>query len=343
MKRYFLPTLGVVAVAALIAAQTVQVESPAEEMAAAAASLVDGLTDAERARALRDYDDPARLDWHFIPKDDRTGVKLGDASDATRAASLKLLRASLSATGYDKATTIMELESILFELQKGKTGPIRDPLRYYVAVFGTPGGDEPWGWRLEGHHLSLNFSVIGDEAIAHSPISWGANPATVTVDTGVGPAVGTRVLRDEEVLAFELLHSLSDGQRAKAVIAEQAPADVRGAGEPQPPQEPPRGIKASELDADQQRLLRRIIAAYAANLPKSVGEADLAAIEAAGLENLHFAWAGADEPGVGHYYCIEGPTAVVEFCNVQPDGAGNPANHIHTLWRNAQGDFGIHL
>ncbi|MCA9055217.1 MAG: DUF3500 domain-containing protein [Planctomycetaceae bacterium] len=143
-----------------------------QAMSDAAEAFLSGLDDAQKSRATMDYGDKQRVDWHFIPKDDRTGVKLGDASDATRAAALELLQASLSATGYDKATTIMELESILFELQKGKSGPIRDPHRYYVAVFGKPGGDEPWGWRLEGHHLSLNFSVIGEEAVAHSPISW---------------------------------------------------------------------------------------------------------------------------------------------------------------------------
>ena len=343
MKRSYLPFLVVAATAALVAGRFVQFSKPAEAMTSAANELIDVLSDAERERALHNYDDPARLDWHFIPKDDRTGVKLGDASDATRAAALDLLKASLSATGYDKATKIMELESILFELQKGRSGPIRDPHRYYVAIFGTPGGEQPWGWRLEGHHLSLNFSVDGDMAIAHAPISWGANPATVTVDTGVGPAVGTRVLRDEEELAFELLHSLNAEQRGTAVIAEKAPADIRGAGEPQPPQEPARGLVAAEMTEPQQMLLRKIIAAYAASLPEEVAAADLAAIDAAGIEKIHFAWAGADTPGVGHYYCIEGPTFVVEFCNVQPDGAGNPANHIHTLWRNARGDFGIHL
>lgn len=344
MKRSrFLVGMAVAAAACLIAAQAVSTDSPAAAMAGAAEQFVGVLNDAERERALHDYDDPARLDWHFIPKDDRTGIKLGDASEPTRAAALELLKASLSATGYDKATTIMELESILRELQGDGGGPIRDPHRYYVAVFGDPSGEAPWGWRLEGHHLSLNFAVEGDQVSAHSPVSWGANPATVTVETGVGPAVGTRVLRAEEDLAFELLGSLDAAQRAKAVIAEKAPADIRAAGEPQPPQEPIRGIPASELNDGQMELLHRLIAAYAGNLPEDVAAADLAAIEAAGFDEVHFAWAGADVPGVGHYYCIEGPTFVVEFCNVQPDGAGNPANHIHTIWRNAAGDFGIHL
>ena len=158
---------------------------------------------------------------------------------------------------------------------------------------------------------------------------------------GAGPEPGTRILAEEEVLAFRLLHSLSEEQLAQAVIAEEAPRDIRAAGEPHAPDEPPRGLAVAEFNEAQRETLMQLLAAYAGALPLEVAEADMQKIKDAGVEKIHFAWAGAQRQGVGHYYCIEGPTFVCELCNVQPDAAGNPANHIHDIWRSASGDFGL--
>jgi hypothetical protein len=152
---------------------------------------------------------------------------------------------------------------------------------------------------------------------------------------------GTRVLAKEETLAFDLLKSLSDEQRGKAIIAEKAPSDIRGPAEPQPPQEEPAGLAASAMNDEQHGLLRALVTEYAATMPEDVRRERLTAIQNAGLNKIHFAWAGAQEPGVGHYYRVQGPTFLIEFVNVQPDAAGNMANHIHSVWRDMRGDFAL--
>ena len=154
---------------------------------------------------------------------------------------------------------------------------------------------------------------------------------------------GTRILKQEELLAFELLASLTPEQRKAAVIAEKAPAEIRAAGEAQPPTAAPEGVSADKLSPEQQAILRKLLAEYAASMPADVAEGRLGAIEKAGLGAVHFAWAGAEKPGIGHYYKIQGKTFLIEFVNTQPDAAGNPANHIHCIWRDMAGDFGIPL
>jgi hypothetical protein len=156
-----------------------------------------------------------------------------------------------------------------------------------------------------------------------------------------GVARGTRVLADEETLAFELLQSLSESQRQKAVIAPSAPAEIRDPGKPQPPQAAAEGLAAAELNETQLKVLRRLLDAYAHNMPPEVARQRIEAIDQAGLSSVHFAWAGPDRPGVGHYYRVQGPTFLIEFVNTQPDAAGNPANHIHSIWRDMRGDFAL--
>src|SRR5690606_31104373 len=160
---------------------------------------------------------------------------------------------------------------------------------------------------------------------------------------GAGIAKGTRVLAQEEELAFALVNSLDDGQKRKAVIADKAPKEVRAAGEPQPPQAKPEGIAASDLNDKQQELLRKLVRVYLDNHPQEVADHRYEEIEKAGWKEVHFCWAGALEPGVGHYYRIQGPTFLVEFVNVQPDAAGNRANHIHSVWRDMRGDFAVSI
>ncbi len=154
-------------------------------------------------------------------------------------------------------------------------------------------------------------------------------------------AKGTRVLEQEEQKAFDLVQSLSDEQRATAVIAEQAPREIRGAGEPQPPSDEPVGVAYADLNAEQQQMMRELVGSYVSNVPESEQRKRIRAIRDAGPENVHFAWAGALKPGVGHYYRIQGPSFLIEFVNTQPDSAGNPANHIHCVWRDMNGDFAL--
>ena len=236
----------------------------------------------------------------------------------------------------------MSLENLLRELEKTKTGtPLRDPERYYFTVFGQPSESSRWGLSVEGHHLSLNFVVEKGQVISSTPTVFASNPATVKNEAPGSVPNGTRLLAKEEQLAFDLLQSLTADQRRVAIIAETAPKEVRAAGEPQPPQDPAAGIPAAKLNDAQKKNLQQLITAYAENLPDDVAEERWAAIRESGLDQIHFAWAGADKAGIGHYYRVQGPTFVIEFVNTQADAAGNPANHIHCLWRDMRGDFAI--
>jgi len=288
------------------------------------------------------FDDANRTKWHFIPLAERKGLQIKDMNDDQRTEALALLRACLSQIGYHKAEVIMGLESILAELEKArKGGPIRDSHRYYWTVYGEPAPIGKWGLSIEGHHLSLNFVVSDGKLSAFTPSFFGANPAVVHNHVEGAPVKGTRILDKEEIVAFELLASLDDEQRRKAVIAEKAPDDVRSGGELQAPQTAAEGIAAADLTEKQVLTLHNLLNAYLNNIPLETAEERRSEIEKAGFDKVHFAWAGADKPGVGHYYRIQGPTFLVEFVNVQPDAAGNPANHIHALWRDMRGDFGL--
>ena len=319
-----------------------KVTASGKAMTGAANGFLGALTDEQRQTAVLDYNSPKRVDWHFIPKDQRKGLQVREMTEPQRKAAHALLKSALSQIGYDKATKIMALEVLLKELEKKKTGtPLRDSERYYFTVFGQPSDASRWGLSIEGHHLSLNFVVEGGRVISSTPTALATNPATVQNELPGGPAKGTRLLAKEEELAFKLLRSLTDEQRKSAVIAETALKEIRAAGEAQPPQSPPDGLPAARLTGDQKQLLQDLIVAYAENLPDDVAEERWQTIRDSGIDQVHFAWAGADKPGIGHYYRVQGPTFLIEFVNTQPDAAGNPANHIHCIWRDIRGDFAI--
>jgi hypothetical protein len=310
-------------------------------MTEAAQGYLESLSDEQRAKSQLEYETPKRVEWHFIPKDERKGLQIKEMDETQRKAAHALLSAALSKVGYDKATKIMSLEHILDMLEPKERRNIRDTERYYFTVFGKPAADSRWGLSVEGHHLSLNFVVEKGEAVSSTPSFFGANPATVMNDVEGGLPKGTRVLADEEQLAFDLLASLDEKQRKTAVIADKAPAEIRAAGEVQPPTEAAAGIAVPELNDEQKQTFRRLVEAYARNMPEEVAQKRMTAIREAGVEKIHFAWAGADKPGVGHYYRVQGPTFLIEFVNTQPDAAGNVANHIHCVWRDLGGDFAL--
>jgi hypothetical protein len=311
-------------------------------MTRAATEYLATLSPQQRSTSVMPYDTPERMGWHFIPKAERKGLQIKEMNETQRAAALQLLRSVLSQVGYDKATTIMSLEALLHEVEKDRGGgAIRDPQRYYFTVFGQPGDTECWGLSIEGHHLSLNFVVQGDQVIASTPAFFAANPTIVYREAPGGPGKGTRVLADEELLAFDLLWRLTAEQRESAVIAERAPREIRAAGEAKPPAYAPEGLSLAEMDDQQQQILKSLIAVYANNMPADLAEARLAAIDGAGWDTVYFAWAGPDRPGIGHYYRIQGPTFLIEFVNTQPDALGNPASHIHSVWRDPRGDFAM--
>jgi hypothetical protein len=345
------PALALVAVGVLSAASlaALRLVTAGESMTAAATAWLAGLDDVQRGRARADFEAASRTDWHFIPKPIRKGLPLSDMTKPQQEQAHDLLKAALSEAGYGKAVAIMELDELLRLLEGTAAKNTRDSLRYYVTIFGQPGPKGSWGLSFEGHHLSLNFTVRDGVLVDSTPQFMGANPAEVKTTFPGLPAAGSRVLAAEESLAFKLVISLDEPQRKRAVIAAEAPDEIRGAGDPQPPAGPPAGIPFRDLSADQQSLVRQLVETYCGSMPAEVAGERLALIEqgspaAAGLvhhgwDEIHFAWAGGLEPGKGHYYRLEGPSFVVEFVNVQPDAEGNPANHIHCVWRDKTGDF----
>ena len=320
--------------------------STGESMAEAADKFLATLDETQRKAATFNYDDPRRVAWHFIPLEgdkEREGLKVNQMNESQRKAALALLQSALSEAGYEKATKIMAMENLLAELQKGKTGPIRDAERYYFCVFGKPAAKGKWGLSIEGHHLSLSFVVEDGQVTSNTPAAFAANPATVMDDYpgSHGFKKGTRLLAKEETLAFDLLASLTPEQKKSAIIAPEDPGEVRSPGSPQPPADAPAGIAAGKLTEEQQKILVGVLNAYLDNFPEDVARDRKLAIDKAGTDKVHFAWAGAEKPGIGHYYRIQGPTFQIEFVNDQMDAAGNPANHIHSMWRDARGDFGV--
>lgn len=309
-------------------------------MTVAANAWVQSLSDDEKAVAVQPYDSPKRVDWHFIPKDARKGLKIGDMSEEQRKMTHTLLKAALSEIGYDKTTKIMENENLLKQLQQ-KTGPIRDPLRYYVTIFGEPKDDSRWGLSFEGHHLSLNFVVEGGSIVSASPQCLCTNPAVLKENYSDKFPKGHCILKLEETLAFELVNSLSADQLKTAMIAAKAPAEIRNPGLPHPPTDKAEGITAKDLTASQQEQLRNLIEIYVSAVPTDVAQGRQQQISEAGFNNIHFAWAGATKPGIGHYYRIQGPSFVIELVNTQPDSSGNIANHVHCIYRSMSGDFAL--
>lgn len=340
---------GIVAVVALAVLVVAVVHGePATPTAGAAAEMLHAAQDwigtldgAQASRAVRPFADVKRTDWHFVPKNDRKGVQLRDMTERQRTAALAMLQSALSEAGYQKSIGIMQLDELLRLLEGTKARNVRDAQRYYFTIFGRPGPTGSWSLSVEGHHLSLNFTVRDGTLVDSTPQFLGANPAEVKTTFPGLPAAGHRILRDEETIAFDLVASLDERQRAAAVIAPDAPKEIRAAGEPQPPREPAVGIGFDDLTNHQQTLLRGIIDAYCGAMVADVASQRLQLIEEAGWGTVRFAWFGSLKPGVGHAYRVEGPTFVIEFVNVQPDAEGNPANHIHCVWRDRTGDFDL--
>ncbi len=312
-------------------------------LADAAAGWIDTLDAGQRARGVRGFGDASRTDWHFVPKPERKGVQLRDMTATQERAALELLRATLSAAGFEKARGIMSLDEILRRLEGNRAKNIRDPKRYFFTVFGTPSDTGTWALSIEGHHLSFNVTVRDGVVVDSTPQFLGANPAEVKTTFADLPEAGHRVLGDEEAIAFDLVRSLDAAQRTTAVIAVEAPREIRAAGEPQPSTEPPAGIAHADLEPGQRDVLRALVETYAGVMPEDVAEDRMRLIETApgGWDAVRFAWLGALEPGIGHAYRVTGPTFLIEFVNVQPDAEGNPANHIHCVWRDRTGDFDL--
>lgn len=291
------------------------------------------LDSGRKEKVLLPFDDDERYNFNFIPME-RNGLSLKDMNDQQRIAIHNLLQTALSAQGYLKVTGIMHLEDILHILENEELGIDRDPELYYITFFGDPSIDQPWGWRFEGHHISLNFTSVTNELFATTPAFLGSNPAEVRS----GPYTGLRVLAQEEDLGRALVNSLSNDQLSKAIIMEEAPRDIITGTDRNVMLEQKEGLPASDMTDIQREMLWQIVGEYANNLKPSMANAQLEKILHTGFERLHFGWAGGLERNEPHYYRIHGPTVLFEYDNVQ-----NNANHVHTLWRDLENDFGEDL
>ena len=303
---------------------------PASAMSTAALKFLDSLNDEQEAAVRFPFDGEDRFDWHFIPRE-RKGVALKTMTGSQRSAALDLVRTGLSEEGFTKAEIIRQLEQILFN-QEGRD--IRDPDLYFFMVFGEPGDGNTWGWRYEGHHISQNWTIVNGTAIAATPQFFGSNPAEVRD----GPRQGLRVLGSEEDQARALLGSLNESQRAAALLSKEAPSDILTRSQQRVTLLEDFGVAHRDLDADQQAALWSIIEEYASAQPAPVAEERLASVHDVGLDGIRFAWMGGDAQGQPHYYRIQGPTFLIEYDNTQ----GN-ANHVHSVWRDFDGDFGRDL
>ncbi len=305
------------------------------EMAGAAKNLWASLTPDQKLKIGFDFNDPLRFDWHFIPRP-RKGLPLKEMSGEQKALAHALLASGMSQSGYIKAETIISLEQILASIEQGR-GPVRDPELYFFNIFGNPDSSaskEPWGWRLEGHHLALNFTIVGDKGAVGGPTFMGTNPGEVKS----GPRQGLRILAEEEELARNLVKSLDEGQRKKAIVQKEAPKEILSLAARKATPLQPAGILMPDLNADQKELLNSIIVLYAERLRPELAANDLGKILKAGVDKIGFAWAGELERGKPHYYRIQGPTFLVEYDNTQ-----NNANHVHSVWRDFENDFGVDL
>jgi hypothetical protein len=298
-----------------------------------AEQFLNTLNSEQKKKTLLAFDNPSKSDWHYLPAASypRAGISLEELNNEQEELLFKLLRSSLSETGYSKTKQIISLEEVLAELS-GNTR-YRDPEQYYVAFYGHPEKDGLWAWAFQGHHLSLNFTV-SEGKMSVAPRFMGANPATIKT----GKRKGERTLAKEEDLGLQLINALPESQKEKAIFSERAPYDITTGTAPEVDPLKPVGIKLQEMSAANQQLLLQLIDEYLATMPDELAEERMKKLEKEETDDIRFGWAGATEPGRGHYYRIQGKSFLVEFDNTQ-----NSANHIHSVWRDFDGDFGHDL
>lgn len=317
----------------VLSCQSQTKKAPTNGMAAAANQFLQLLDAKQKGASQFSFEDEERYNWHYIPKD-RKGITLNELNEAQRKAAMDLLHTALSDTGFQKTTAIMKLEVVLKEVEaRPADDKYRDPGNYHFSIFGNP-SDSIWGWRLEGHHISFNFSSQNNQLVSGAPGFLGSNPAVVLS----GSEKGLQILKDETELGFNLLHALNTEQKSKAIMNTQAPGDIITTNKRKAMIENPVGILYSELNSDQKKLFMQLLSLYIHRYKQSLAAQMMHEIEEAGLNNLRFAWAGDEQqPGVGHphYYRIQGPTVIIEYDNTQ-----NNANHVHSVIRDLKHDFG---
>jgi len=302
-------------------------------MAEAATAFLVSLGAEGKRKAQLSMESTLRRKWDYRPGN-RKGISFKELDSGQQKLAYSLLASGLSRQGNAKALTIMSLEAVLSELEGPGGGYDRDPDLYYMSVFGQPSEDTPWGWSVEGHHLSVNFLIVDGGQIAPTPNFFGANPACAPK----GRLQGLRVLAAEEDLARRLLGSMDESQLKRVVIDSRAPADILTDNSPRVRFDDPTGLAYADMSETQQAFFMDLVAEYVHRVPRDVADVRTERIEKEGKRYLHFAWAGETQAGGPHYYRLHGPSFLVEYDNTQ-----NDANHIHTVWRDIQDDWGDDL
>ena len=340
-RKLLLTASVLAAMGALLSANFQTEPASGLKMTTAAKAFLGTLTAEQKKQASFAFDDKERLNWHFIPRP-RNGLPIKQLEGNALKAAHALLQSGLSTVGYDQTLNVMSLEEVLYLLEGGvreERRAKRDPQKYYLSFFGTPAETGTWGWRLEGHHVSLNYTVKDGKVASSTPEFFGANPGTI--EAGLGRQI--RVLGAEEDIARSILKLCNEEQKKLAWIDMAAPDDLRTGGATgtnpvasQPEASAPVGLSAAKMSNDQKKLLSELLSEYLRNMPGDVEKERRAAIEASGLDKIHFAWWGDADQHKRHYYRVQGPTFLIEYNNTQ-----NNANHVHSMWRNLGGDFAI--
>lgn len=303
--------------------------TPNRHMFIEAVAFLDSLNHAQRHEALYPFDAGERFDWHYIPRQ-RPGLHLRDMNAGQRRNALALLRSGLSDTGFAAATGIMALEEVLKPQEPDMD---YDAGNFAVTVFGNPEMGAPWSWRVDGHHLSVTFTIIDDDTVTAQPHFMGANPAAFDAGHHVHSVLG-----GEEELGRALMLGLDGGRRHRALIQPQAPEEILTGPGREHCLRHPAGLPLSAMAEGSRESLLELVELYAGRLRPELAEWELDRMREAGIDGLHFAWAGGLAVGEPHYYRIHGPTLVIEYDNTQ-----NRANHIHTVWHDPALDFGCDL
>jgi hypothetical protein len=293
-----------------------------------AIEFLNSLDSSQKQKAIIDFEDESRTKWHYFPSTmySREGISLGEMNNNQKNLLQKLLKTYLNVKGYKKTNDAIEAEGILRDI--GDNPAMRSTDLYYVSFYGKPNKIKPWAWSFEGHHLSVNFTINGDD-ISYVPIFYGAAPVEYK---------GKRFLSEEEDIALKLVNSFEKKQRIKAVFSDNALNDILSGNKTKVFPLKVEGLSASEMNQDQQRILFRLIREYISSMPEQLANERIKVIKSQELKNIHFAWAGKTELTEPHYYRIQGKSFLIELDNTQ-----NNANHIHSVWRNFDGDFGRDL
>lgn len=298
-----------------------------------AVSFINSLDSSQKAKSVFEFDQMSRYDWHFFPASmiPRQGIAIKDLGSTQKQLFYALLKTYLSDKGYTKAKDIISNEDLLKELEPNNSNRI--PEYYFAAIYGNPAIDSIWGWKFSGHHLSLNFTIVNDQ-LAFAPFFFGIYPAEIKDGTNKGK----RVLKEEEELGFELINSFTKEQRSKAIFQVSAFTEIVTTNAVQVSPLPSVGILAKDITAQQKITLNKLIVAYLSSMPDGIAKYRMKRIATEDLNEMRFGWAGGLVTGEPHYYRVQGKTFLIEFDNTQAK-----ANHIHTVWRDFNGDFGADL